>query len=45
LINALFGQLVAATDVLPDTTASLAPYRLERDGLAAALNATDWLRP
>ena len=37
LINALFGQLVAATDVLPDTTASLAPYRLERDGLAAAL--------
>jgi len=37
LINALFGQLVAATDVLPDTTASLVPYRLERHGLAAAL--------
>ncbi|HRD65193.1 MAG TPA: 50S ribosome-binding GTPase [Candidatus Competibacter sp.] len=37
LINALFGRLVAATDVLPDTTASLVPYRLERDGLDAAL--------
>ena len=37
LINALFGRLVAATDVLPDTTATLAPYRLERDGLDAAL--------
>ena len=37
LINALFGRLVAATDVLPDTTATLTPYRLERDGLDAAL--------
>lgn len=37
LINALFGQLTAATDVLPDTRAALQPYRLERDGLDAAL--------
>ncbi len=37
LINALFGQLTAATDVLPDTTAELTPYRLERGGLDAAL--------
>jgi len=37
LINALFGRLTAATDVLPDTTAALTPYRLERDGLDAAL--------
>ena len=37
LINALFGRLTAATDVLPDTTAALTPYRLKRDGLDAAL--------
>lgn len=37
LINALFGRLTAATDVLPDTTPGLMPYRLEREGLAAAL--------
>ena len=37
LINALFGRLIAATDVLPDTTAALTPYRLTRDGLDAAL--------
>ena len=37
LINALFGRLTAATDVLPDTTTTFAPYRLERDGLEAAL--------
>ena len=37
LINALFGRLTAATDILPDTTAGLTPYRLERDGLEAAL--------
>ncbi len=37
LVNALFGRLVAATDILPDTTASLTPYRLTRDGLDAAL--------
>ena len=37
LINALFGRLTAATDALPDTTTGLTPYRLERDGLDAAL--------
>ncbi|MDG4550415.1 MAG: 50S ribosome-binding GTPase [Candidatus Contendobacter sp.] len=37
LINALFGQLTAATDVLPDTTTGLTPYRLEHEGLTAAL--------
>lgn len=37
LINALFGELKTATDVLPDTTTELQPYRLERDGFTAAL--------
>lgn len=37
LINALFGQLRAATDLVPDTTRVLTPYRLERDGLEIAL--------
>lgn len=37
LINALFGQMTAATDVLPDTTPGLRPYRLEHEGLTAAL--------
>jgi len=37
LINALFGQLTAATDVLPDTTTALTPYRLTREGLEEAL--------
>lgn len=37
LINALFGRLTAATDVLPDTTMAWKAYRLERDGLDAAL--------
>jgi uncharacterized protein len=37
LINALFGQLTAATDVLPDTTSGIAPYRLDRDGTLQAL--------
>ncbi len=37
LINTLFGQLVAAADVLPDTTSGLIPYRLGREGLTAAL--------
>ncbi|QQS54708.1 MAG: GTPase domain-containing protein [Candidatus Competibacteraceae bacterium] len=37
LINALFGRLAAATDVLPDTTGGLRPYRLERAGLTTAL--------
>ncbi len=37
LINALFGKLVAAADVLPDTTPGVVPYLLERDGFAQAL--------
>ena len=37
LINALFGRLIAATDILPDTTTNLAPYQLTRDGLETAL--------
>ena len=37
LINALFGRLAAATDGLPDTTMGLTPYRLEREGMTAAL--------
>ncbi len=37
LINALFGRLAAATDILPDTTPGLTPYRLERGGLTTAL--------
>ena len=37
LINALFGRLTAPADVLPDPTAAIAPYRLERAGLTAAL--------
>jgi len=37
LINALFGRLTAPADVLPDPAATVAPYRLEREGLTAAL--------
>jgi predicted GTPase len=37
LINALFGRLTAPADVLPDPSAAIAPYRLEREGLTAAL--------
>ncbi|MBK1642646.1 GTP-binding protein HSR1 [Chromatium okenii] len=37
LINALFGQLQASTDLLPNTTRALTPYRLQRDGLDEAL--------
>jgi len=37
LVNALFGQLTAATDALPGTTDALAPYRLLRDGHEEAL--------
>jgi uncharacterized protein len=37
LINALFGLLTAPTDVLPDPAATVSPYRLEREGLTAAL--------
>lgn len=37
LINALFGQLRVATDLLPETTRMLTPYRLDREGLDLAL--------
>lgn len=37
LVNALFGELTAATDLLPDTTTGLVPYRLARDGALQAL--------
>ncbi|MBK1717158.1 GTPase family protein [Thiocystis violacea] len=37
LINALFGQLRAAIDLVPDTTRALTPYRLEREGVDVAL--------
>lgn len=37
LINALFGQLRAATDAVSDTTQALTPYLLEREGLEIAL--------
>jgi uncharacterized protein len=37
LINALFGRLTAPADVLPDPDAAISPYRLEREGLTAAL--------
>ncbi|MGL1833593.1 GTPase family protein [Rhodocyclaceae bacterium SMB388] len=37
LINALFGRLVSATDALPDTTSSIKPFALEREGLTRAL--------
>ncbi len=37
LVNALFGEELAATDVLADTTPGLTPFVLERDGWPAAL--------
>ncbi|UJP05738.1 MAG: 50S ribosome-binding GTPase [Nitrosomonas sp.] len=37
LINALFGELTAAADVLSDTTRTLQPYTLIREGLTQAL--------
>ena len=37
LINALFGELVTASDVLGDTTRTLVPYTLVREGLSRAL--------
>jgi uncharacterized protein len=37
LVNALFGRLTAPADILPDRSAAVVPYRLMRDGLAAAL--------
>lgn len=37
LVNALFGELVSATDVLGDTTRDISPRLLVRDGIARAL--------
>ncbi len=37
LINALFGELTAGADVLPDTTLSIKPFVLSREGLTQAL--------
>lgn len=37
LINALFGQLTSATDMLPQTTRRISTHRLERDGQPLAL--------
>ncbi len=37
LINALFDRLTAPSDVLTDPTATVVPYRLEREGVATAL--------
>ncbi|MGG7054458.1 GTPase family protein [Nitrosomonas sp. ANs5] len=37
LINALYGKLIAATDILPDTTYELSPALLQRDGFTQAL--------
>jgi uncharacterized protein len=37
LINALFGELTAAADLMPHTTQEIVPYLLERDGNILAL--------
>ncbi|MDP1559708.1 MAG: GTPase [Nitrosomonas sp.] len=37
LINALFGKLTTETDILPDTTQTLTPFVLAREGLTQAL--------
>lgn len=37
LINALFGKLTVAIDTLPDTTQTLKPFALSREGLTQAL--------
>lgn len=37
LINALFGRLSSAVDVLPDTTRGITPFLLEREGMTRAL--------
>lgn len=37
LINALFGELTTAPDVLPDTTQALKPFALSREGFTQAL--------
>nr|WP_281432372.1 GTPase domain-containing protein [Desulfatitalea alkaliphila] len=36
LINALFGRLTSATDILPHTTRRITAHRLERDGIPLA---------
>ncbi|MCB1937469.1 MAG: 50S ribosome-binding GTPase [Nitrosomonas sp.] len=37
LINALFGKLTSAVDILPDCTDSLKPFAVSREGLTQAL--------
>ncbi len=37
LINAMFGELAAAADIVADTTFAIAPYRLQREGHTEAL--------
>lgn len=37
LVNALFGEVMVATDILPDECAQTNSFRLERDGLIPAL--------
>lgn len=37
LINALFGKLATATDILPDTTRTITPFVLQREGFTQAL--------
>lgn len=37
LVNALFGRLAVATDILPDTTRTVTPLALVREGLTEAL--------
>ena len=37
LVNALFDDLVAAVDLLPDSTSGIQPYRLEREGVEQML--------
>ena len=37
LVNALFNQLIAGTDCLPDLASPVTPYRLTQDGLTPAL--------
>lgn len=37
LINAMFGELTAATDIVPDTTRLIQPFKFEREGKTRAL--------
>lgn len=37
LLNALFGELKTAADILPDTTSELIPLHLDQDGITRAL--------